>query len=548
MAVNLYDSGNGDGLFDVLGKAFHAQATVLTAHAITVPAQVTDVFTQLANTTEDNDTERLAGQLATAAESHKSAGNSILTALQTFATGYLQKIVDDDADLRQVTEREALEELIEQMESNSDSLDASAVAETVTEGGSNQGGGKVVATVTDGLARTRVLSLAETISGRVLASGQVQFTSSNSEQPLSVDWPGGSGIRSNRSFAAPGGLLSNGGLDDEDDNTDVPDDWIVSTGTVGTTLKMTDLEIQTVVISGSPTGGFYNLKWSDGSYTYSTGPLAYNAGQSTVQTALRLIPGLANVTVGTTGTAPNYTHTITFNGQGGNVAQLTSDDFLTGGTPNIAHATTSAGSANVYSDGKALEFDSNGSETTTIQQSVTLQPETAYAVGLFMLADVVPAAGVITVDLVDGIGGTVIQDAAGNNNSFTIDCTGLTTSFQWIEDIAGSDPIFRTPAVLPPAIYFRIRISTAVSSGTSVFLDHVCLQAMSELYRGGPLVACFATDTDPVSDDTFDIAVTNDRAGLLHEWLDRNFDLRGKGLIFPVDAGGSETVPDTVVG
>ena len=147
-----------------------------------------------------------------------------------------------------------------------------------------------------------------------------------------------------------------------------------------------------------------------------------------------------------------------------------------------------------------------------------------------------PAAGVLTVDLVDGVGGTVLVDDQGTANSFTIAATGLTTSW------AAQTGFFRTPATLPPVVYFRVRISTAVSSGSSVYIDEAMLFEADELYTDGLAVSVIEGPAEWEPDDRAVITTTNDWAGLLHEWLDRVFGLRESRLLFPTS--GSPTIND----
>lgn len=104
-------------------------------------------------------------------------------------------------------------------------------------------------------------------------------------------------------------------------------------------------EVQTVQISGTPTGGTFTISW-DCPYrsTQTTAAIAYNATAATIQAALRLLPGLESVVVANTaGAPPDQTVSVTFHGCVGNVAQLTSTSSMTGGTPVITHATTTAG-------------------------------------------------------------------------------------------------------------------------------------------------------------------------------------------------------------
>jgi hypothetical protein len=102
-------------------------------------------------------------------------------------------------------------------------------------------------------------------------------------------------------------------------------------------------EVQTVTITGTPTGGSFTLTWSG----QTTAAIAYNATAATVKTALE---ALSNINVGDVITAggpfPGTAVTVTFTGQyaGVNVAQMTSTDSLTGGSsPASAVTTTTAG-------------------------------------------------------------------------------------------------------------------------------------------------------------------------------------------------------------
>ncbi len=242
----------------------------------------------------------------------------------------------------------------------------------------------------------------------------------------------------------------------------------------------------------------------------------------------------------TTGTSPNYTHTIVFFNVI-NPATLDKADNTTGGTHTITCTATVQATAFSARGARAVEFDSDGATLDAVYIPVALDARSQYAISLYAAADVVPAAGVFTVDLVDGIGGSVIADDAGTNNSFTFTGAGLATT------TAAKSGTFRTPTAIPPIVYVRIRISTAVSAGTSVFIDEVTLVEMTELYTGGPYVAAFSGPTNWVVDDKLTLTVTNDRAGALLEWMDRVFDLRANRLLLPTDSGGTETIADSLI-
>lgn len=102
-------------------------------------------------------------------------------------------------------------------------------------------------------------------------------------------------------------------------------------------------EIQTVTITGSPTGGSFTLTYSE----QTTAAIAYDATAASVQTALE---ALSNIGVGdvtcTGGPLPGTAVTVTFTGALGNtnVAQMTATSSLTGGTtPAVTVATTQEG-------------------------------------------------------------------------------------------------------------------------------------------------------------------------------------------------------------
>lgn len=554
MAITLQNGTSG--LFDVLGKVFHAQSTLATAALTTVPDEVIDAIEQFNLVTVDLDLEQTIADLAPSTLAWQQGSSSLMAALQRFATDYLVEIAAADVLLNPKTVDAALAELIAQMigagsiSNPDDDVDASTIGLTATPYASNVGTGTVVVSTKRGDGQVNQYTLAETIIATVTsedntASATLSLVGDASvDDKLAYNWPGGSGVSGQTLTAtyASGGLLgADGGMDVYGDAANVPDGWILSVGTPGTTIKATTVEVQTIAISGTPSSGTYCISYTNlSSKVQVTDKLAYNATASEVQTALRALVGLEDVTVTATGTSPDFTHTITFLGAGGNQSQFTIVNNTTGGT--ITPGTTTAGTAHVLRGSRALEFDSNGSQLTEIWYPLAgqLTPKQQLAFCAWMKTDSVPAAGVLTVDLYDG--SAVIADDFGTSNSFTVAATGLTTSF------VAKTGVFRLPTNLPPVVYLRIRISTAVSNTSSVFIDEVSLKEMTEIYPGGPSAAAFCGGTPFVAGDYFTLAATNNRAGLLGEWMDRNFDLAGRGLVLPNDTGGTETVPDSCVG
>lgn len=533
-----------------LGKFFAIGEGANTALASTVPAGVDTALSGLGSSLGAQ-YEAVRQSILDAQNAFQQAGGSANGSLiQRPAQQLILLTVSDDKPVAS-TLALAIRELIKQFEDGGESLDASSVSASIAYDATNIGNGKAIVSTKRADGRDCLFSYAEDLD--LLCTGVVneQATFSILGEPL-IDpllptWPGGSGADSQtigKTAATAGNLVTNGTFEENDDNSlHLPEGWIAPTATLGTTLKMSAVEIQTVAITGTPTGGFYTLSWVNGQgQTQTTSPLAFDASENSVQTALQALVGLAEVTVASTGTSPNFTHTITFTNVT-NPAQLTSTNSLTGGSsPTITHATTTAGSANVFRGARSVEFASDGSQLTTLQVPVTLEALTQYALCAWVKASsAAPAAGVLTIDLVDGIGGSVVNDEQGTANSVSLSHASFTTSFQAV--LAA----FRTPAATPSQLYFRIRISTAVTNGVSLYLDDVFLGAMDEAYTDGPSVAVFDGSTDWLADDLITVTVSNDREGLFHEWLDRVLTLRENRLLFPVDDSGTETQSDSLI-
>ncbi|MFE5332953.1 hypothetical protein ACFRCG_41875 [Embleya sp. NPDC056575] len=102
-------------------------------------------------------------------------------------------------------------------------------------------------------------------------------------------------------------------------------------------------EVQTVTITGSPTGGTFTLTYD----SQTTGAIAYNATSTVLKAALE---ALSNIDVGDVtcagGPLPGTAITVTFGGglSGTNVVQMTASGVgLTGGTTPAVTVTTTTG-------------------------------------------------------------------------------------------------------------------------------------------------------------------------------------------------------------
>lgn len=96
-------------------------------------------------------------------------------------------------------------------------------------------------------------------------------------------------------------------------------------------------EVQTVTITGTPSGGTFTLTYSG----QTTGPIAYNAPAATVQAALVALSNIDTGDVGVSGSAGGP-YTVTFTGAlaDENLAQMTATGSFTGGSSPAVNVTT----------------------------------------------------------------------------------------------------------------------------------------------------------------------------------------------------------------
>ena len=551
MAVTLIGSG---GLFTLAGKVFYAQQVTATAKGTTVGDEVLDVVTEFRNQTE---TFKLLAAAEGATRSYVSwrDNTSLESRLASTYRGVMIEMIEADATLPNLLLTTAIAELIEQMigagsvTAPDDSVDASTSAISVAATAGNNSNGVIIASPTDGVGRNSEFAMAEVIRGVYSGPSSVSLSGESAVPVLNTDWPKGSGTTTSVSLSdTNAGILNNGGFITETARNETPDGWTIHAAVPGTTIGMTEYETQTLTVTGTPTGGTYTIGWTNlnGSVQVTT-PLAFDATGSAVQTALRALNGLESARVVSTGTTPNYIHGIFLEHAepAGNQNQITADaTLLTGGTPVLTPATTAAGTAHVYFD-RCAEFIGDASSVTALRQDLTssISSRTVYAFNAFLKVDVFPAAGVLTIRLIDGTG-TVIADDQGTNNTFTVDPqSGGDLSTSAFTAING---FFRTPEVIPDTVFLEIKMTTAMSAGSILYIDQAVMIEPDRLYPTGPYVAGFA-GTSPVSDDdTWTLTVTNDRAGSMHEYFHRNGFL-SPGQLLPSDSGGTETVLDSLI-
>jgi hypothetical protein len=183
-----------------------------------------------------------------------------------------------------------------------------------------------------------------------------------------------------------------------------------------------------------------------------------------------------------------------------------------------------------------LQLTSDGAEQTRIRQAVSLDPNTVYSVNCWAKISSA-AAGTLVVKLVNAAG-TTITDDQSTANSLSIDTNALTTSY------AAKNAFFRTPKVLPAAVYLDVHLTSPPTSGRVIALDLLGLAQASSHYAGGPWVALWSGGTASAKGDYWTLALANNlMAGTKFvRYLDRWFNLKQLGLKVPSSA--SPTLPD----
>jgi hypothetical protein len=546
MAIELYDASNEDGLFNILGQLFYIleKTDEWKDGASGLSSHVTSFITTHHKRTWTTLDKSLVDPVIEGYESERD--NSVMaSAVQQSAIDLLHAVVEEDADQPERSVTNSIDYLIDQMTTQTHYVDANVGATSLATGGSNVGDTGVMYTDRDdkGYNLQNVLAEATVFTvDTVGSSGEATIAteSTTSVSKLSHRWPKGSGLLTTVSSAIPTSHthVENGNFKTQTyDN--LPDNWIVGVGTLGTTLKISEPEKQTVVIAGTPTTGTYILKWTHpNGNTYSTIHLTYNASGSVVQSALRNLPGLSLAEVTTTGTTPNYTHTIEFKGtEGGNVATLDGKQFDMGGTINYATTTTGKG----FRGGYALEFDSNGSELTAIYTPLNdIESDTCYFLTARTIRVGAASGGAIKFDIVSGIGGSILTDTKGNSLTKTVNAADIVTSgfsHQWMA-------MSVKPSQARP-IYLKIHVSSAITNTASIYFDDVAVVPSTQLYTGGPRVAFVTGKTDAAKDDTWTLTTTNDRAGEFQTMFDRVYNMAALGKYLPTS--GSTAIPDSLI-
>ena len=523
--MDLYTVGNDAGLFNLLGKLFALAGSLDTVRTGTVKTK-TDALQAVLD---------LAPEAASAIQyfaGWQGAGGSWQSQLTAVAQQLLSRYVQEK-NLPPPSLRQALEILIEDLRVGEYYFSSSSRSIQVQADPANQGDTALLVTDRNGLGWSCLL-LPETITGQI-DGGLLRLTGQARKQSTDAAWPGGSEINMAITPARPAqSLLQN--ADFETENADgSPAGWLIYSGQPGQTVQLTQPEKQELQLTGSPTGGYYVLVWTDGvDRQWETAALAHNADAAAIQIALRAIPGLEAVLV--EGTNP---FTITFEQTPGNIQQLSAINRLTGGSnPQIVITTTRQGDARSYR-GRSLRLMGTGSEQTLLWQ--TIRPSRASVYGLLARASrTAGASGTLRLELRRGVEDGVLEDQAGNANRIEISIASLPTSGH-----AAIGGFFRLKPAEELPITFVLHLFIPLPAGESLYLDEIILAPAQRLYAGGPYLLA-ASGWRPAEGDRFAITIQNNYAGRWEKVFDRFLDLRQQ-TDFALPTAGTTLIPDSLL-
>lgn len=542
--ANIVFQNSIDGLFDILNQIFSLQTQV---DATTSDRRLSwdNIRTIYGSEFTDATWTAIVSETESSIAREESSPSAAVLALKALAEQTVIQKVDAAVNLTSKTLDAALVEMASQMAEQAKTLLLPAVTITVAANGANTGDLVMVASRKTVGGRDNAQLLAEVIDIAALASpGSVvlSITSDAVSDGLSPNGFGGSGINAFLNYyTTSSGLTGNSGLYSFTANSSsLPGNWIANVGTLGTAVLSGQPQVSTIVVTGTPTSGTFRVTCATSSLgTQSTGNLSFDSTAAQIQAAVSAMTGFSRVSISATGTGPNYTHTLTFFGMREAVTvavvNSTNSGTFTVATPT-AFATPSFGSSPIVlvSDGTAL---------VSVTHALThLLPNTAYAVNAWLALNTSAASGVIEFSLTNGVGGTIIQDDAGVDLRYTVNATSLTTTPKGSAGVVASGaPIWMTPKVMPASAYLRIRCSTTLPSTRQVYIENVVIAPATQVYVGGPFVGLFAGPVGPKAGDLWTVTTTNDRAGKTSLSMERNFNMRERGLTIPHSASPNIT-------
>lgn len=224
------------------------------------------------------------------------------------------------------------------------------------------------------------------------------------------------------------------------------------------------------------------------------------------------------------------------------------------------------GSSSPYDGNYFCTFTGDGATTVGLYQDITetVEPNTNYAVQFWVkvpganLLDETGTQTELRVSLRDGSGNVLTDNLGTSQQSFAagtaasgaytaastqLNATYLNDLIAWTR----VSLILRTPRSLPTETRLDFRFVTqALDNGQSVYIDHIVMEPMTQVYPGGPYIALISGATEFANTDKFTLTVANSAGtSSFIGNLQRTFDLAGSGLRIICD--GSATYADSKI-
>lgn len=232
------------GLMTREGRFGYALRQINISQDQTVPAYIESIMEKFDNARD------LVANVPDLESTEQVALYTIMPTIQTDAISTIQSMVHDDYPALAITLTSSITELIEQMRTNSESVQECTITATATAISGSTGTGVIVVSTKrgDGLIeqntiaeKIKILCTSDAQSGGASA-GQEVFTWTGAPESPSrwdFDWPAGSGASGNINAVtatedAGTNLLTNSDFEDFTSNT--PDNWTVLSGTPGTDI------------------------------------------------------------------------------------------------------------------------------------------------------------------------------------------------------------------------------------------------------------------------------------------------------------------------
>lgn len=556
MAINLTDV-NGDGLFDLLGKLGKVLNT-LNANRGTLDTAAETFWTQLSEATLglelSQDLEGFPASVTANAGANDSFGAAIADAAQRLVLHYVTEEYPSTRENLEDALRQLLVDMVTQgyyVQENT--INITAAGDLIDQFGALAIFGADTYPAPPYLANAGGiyphLIKAETLVDTIEAIDSRVHTLRIQGSPAprartSEDYPGGSGADLSLTAATPAdSLVPNADFSADIEQTGEIPSWVRLRG-IAAQAALVAWQTCSVAIAGTPSSGGYALRveltndGTTGLVAYGetraevTTLLAWNASQSEVESALQAIDGLESVTVATTGTSPNFTHTITFEGVHATIGVTVFQNALNTGT--ITPTMTAWSGATQVT--RWLQLSAHATDRATLLAPVEVEADTLYLLaahfrrlsgsgnpsGLKLALCHAPASGASSLSGVsrNNWPGSAIEFPVSFNSDGRSWTGGM---FAVSADVAAKQ------------LYVAIDKHTADNS-RAVAVEAVMLVPATQLYVGGPWVAAVQGYAAMTTVENFhNVSVTNNYAADWQKAAEQLLSISDFNLALPTE-------------